>query len=233
MFILFAAVALCSCTAVENIELIGNGIKTEYSVDEKFQRDAKISVKYKSGKTETVNIDAECVEGFDTAISGTRVMTVNYGGKSLSVEYNVKGRVNTRARVTADADFSEDVVKATLTLSGLDTSGASLYAIKIKTAYSAANLELVSVKSTVDGWTAETDYTAGAVSALFYDPNAETPISADGAFAEITFKKVSAFDETEIYFSGGSADYEEIDASDGEELWFMPAFGIGYLVIED
>lgn len=233
MLIAFVAAVLCACTAVEEIALIENGVKTEYSVDEEFPKDAKISVKYQGGRTETVNIGGGNVSGFDTSTSGTRTMTVNYGGKSLAVEYNVKGRVNTGARVTAEADFSEDSVKVTLRLSGLDTFGVSLYAIKIKTTYSADKLGDAVVRTTVDGWTVETVESAGTVSALFYDPNAEIPISADGAFAEITFGRVTSSDGTEIYFSGGSAGYDEIDASDGEELWFMPAFGIGYSVIED
>lgn len=233
ILVLLTVFALGSCTTVTEIALVENGIKTEYSVDEEFPREAFISVKYKNGKTETVNIKVSDVDGFDTTISGTRTMTVNYGGKTLPVEYNVKGRVNTLARVKADANFEEEVFKVTLSISGLDTLRASLYAIKIKTTYEADRLELVAVNATADGWTCDTVGATGSVSALFYNPNAESPIIADCAFAEITFGKISQFSETEIYFSGGSAGYEEIDVSDGEEIWFMPAFGIGYIVIED
>lgn len=233
ILILCAVLALSGCTAVTEIELIENGIKTEYSVDDEFPRDAVLSVKYKNGKTETVNIEVANVDGFDTSLSGTRTMTVNYGGKSLPVEYNVKGRVNTRARVKADADFEEEVVKVTLSISGLDTLGASLYAIKIKTTYEADKLELIAVNVTADGWICDTVGATGSVSALFYNTDAENPISADCAFAEITFRKVAQLNETEIYFSGGSAGYDEIDVSDGEDIWYMPAFGIYYYVIED
>ncbi len=233
ILILCAVVALSGCTTVTEIALVENGVKTEYSVDEEFPREARISVKYKNGKTETVNIRASDVEGFDTGISGTRTMTVNYGGKSLPVEYNVKGRVNTRARVKADVDVGDGVLKITLSLSGLDTSGAPLYAIKIKTAYSADKLEYVGAVAAADGWTVETVATAGSVSALFYNADAENPINADCKFAEITFGTLSQADGTEFYFSGGSAGYEEIDVSDGEGIWYMPAFGIGYYVIED
>ena len=233
ILLLLVTVTLYGCTAVTEIALSENGVRTEYSVDEEFPRDARISVKYKNGRTETVILRRENVSGFDTSTSGTRTMTLNFGGKSLSVEYNVKGQVNTLARVLAYADVTEDVVKITLKLSGLDTLGAPLYAIRIKTAYSADKLELVETKAAKDGWTCETAESFGSVSALFYDRNADSPITEDGTFAEITLRKISRFTETEFYFSGGSAGYDEIEISGGEDIRYMPAFGIGYYVIED
>lgn len=235
--IVLAAFFLTACGAheVEEISVYENSVKTVYAVDEGFPKGAKLAVKYKNGKTETVSIDfSNGVSGFDTSTSGVKTMTIGYGGKSVDVEYTVAGRVNVKARVDARAKFLSDGVRIILSLGGLDTLGSPLYAIRITVGFEAEKLGDVSARALADGWTRNAVNNEGSVSFLFYDETSENPISSEGAFAEIDLKWVAEpASSAEFTFSGGTDKTAEIEASDGEELWFLPAFGMGYSIEED
>lgn len=233
IFAVFAVLALSACAddkTVESISVFENSVPSVYEVDESFPKDAKITVSYKSGKTENVAINfAEHVKGFDATLSGKRVMTVSYGGKSLELEYTVKGNVNTEARVSAEITRDEaepNFIKIVLKLSGLDTSAQQLYAIRIVTAYEFDKFGFVSAVAARENLSLQTHETQGSVAAIVYGGNAANAITSDGVIVELKFEKKTDAASFEFGFSGGYAGYDEIDASDGEEMLFLPSFKI-------
>lgn len=239
IFAIFSVAVLSACAddkTVEGISVFENSVPTVYEVDGTFPNDAKITVKYKSGKTETVAIVfAEHVSGFDTSLSGKRTMTVSYGGKSVDVEYNVNGNVNTKIRLTAEitADNERNLLKIALKLSGLDTLSQQLYAIRIVTAYEPDKFRFVSAETSRENLSIEKSETQGSVSVIVYGKNTESAISSDGVIAELGFSKETVSETFGFKFSGGYAGYDEIDASDGEQMLFLPSFGLESIVIED
>lgn len=228
VFLLFVLSACADDKTVEEISVFENSVPTVYEVDQTFPNDAKITVKYKSGKSENVSVNfAENVSGFDTSLSGKRTMTVSYGGKTLDAEYTVKGNVNTKIRVTAeicgDAE-RPDTLKIALKLSGLDTSAQPLYAIRIVTAYESDKFGFVSANAAGENLSLEKSEKQSSVSVVVYGKNADNAISEDGIIAELVFSKKSAVGTFGFKFSGGYAGYDEIDASDGEKILFLPSF---------
>ena len=60
----------------------------DYTVGDEFAG-GNVLVVYSDGTTETVELTAEMVSGFDTAATGKKTVTVTYGGKTVTVEIEV------------------------------------------------------------------------------------------------------------------------------------------------
>ena len=60
----------------------------DYMVGDEFAG-GKVLAVYSDGTTETVELTAEMVSGFDTAATGKKTVTVTYGGKTVTVEIEV------------------------------------------------------------------------------------------------------------------------------------------------
>ena len=60
----------------------------DYTVGDEFAG-GKVLAVYSDGTTETVELTAEMVSGFDTAATGKKTVTVTYGGKTVTVEIEV------------------------------------------------------------------------------------------------------------------------------------------------
>lgn len=80
---------------VTSIEISALPTKTTYLIGDKLDvTGGKIKVYYEDGETETVDMTAAMVSGFDSTKEGTQTLTVTYGGKTAAFTVTVeKGEV--------------------------------------------------------------------------------------------------------------------------------------------
>lgn len=73
---------------------VKEGIKTDYTLNEKYIPNGYIIVSYTNGSTENILITEDMISGFDTTTSGSKNLKIEYGGKSVLVPYKVEGNGN-------------------------------------------------------------------------------------------------------------------------------------------
>ena len=73
---------------VEEISING-GLKTDYQVDEEFNNDGSLNVKWSDGSTSTQKIVRTMVSGFDSSTEGEKEITIFYRGQSIKTKVNV------------------------------------------------------------------------------------------------------------------------------------------------
>ena len=77
---------------VEEIS-INEGFKTDYQVDEGFNNDGSLNVKWSDGSTSTQKIVRTMVSGFDSSTEGEKEITISYRGQSIKTKVNVTAPV--------------------------------------------------------------------------------------------------------------------------------------------
>ena len=88
VFVAALAVACNDDKVVKEITVEG-GMKSVYAVGEAFAG-GRITVTYEDGTSESIDITAEMLSGFDTSTPGTKQVTVTYEGVSVTVEIVVE-----------------------------------------------------------------------------------------------------------------------------------------------
>lgn len=88
VFVAALAVACNDDKVVKEITVEG-GMKSVYAVGEAFAG-GRITVTYEDGTSESLDITAEMLSGFDTSTPGTKQVTVTYEGVSVTVEIVVE-----------------------------------------------------------------------------------------------------------------------------------------------
>ena len=84
------AVVAAGAPAVTGITISGTP-KTDYKVGDSIDlAGLAVVVTYENGTTETVDVTASMVSGFDTASAGTRTVTITYGGQSTQFDIIVQ-----------------------------------------------------------------------------------------------------------------------------------------------
>ena len=73
---------------VEEIS-INEGFKADYQVDEEFNNDGSLNVKWSDGSTSTQKIVRTMVSGFDSSTEGEKEITISYRGQSIKTKVNV------------------------------------------------------------------------------------------------------------------------------------------------
>ena len=101
--------------------------KTEYSCgDELDLTGGKVTVTYKSGETETLDITPEMVSGFDSTTAGTKTVTVTYGGKTASFEVAVRNYTSAPPQIYPLSTTFKGSVKISIEVPELG-SGSVIY----------------------------------------------------------------------------------------------------------
>ena len=77
---------------VEEIS-INEGFKADYQVDEEFNNDGSLNVKWSDGSTSTQKIVRTMVSGFDSSTEGQKEITISYRGQSIKTKVNVTAPV--------------------------------------------------------------------------------------------------------------------------------------------
>ena len=77
---------------VEEIS-INEGFKADYQVDEEFNNDGSLNVKWSDGSTSTQKIVRTMVSGFDSSTEGEKEITISYRGQSIKTKVNVTAPV--------------------------------------------------------------------------------------------------------------------------------------------
>ena len=72
---------------------INEGFKTDYQVDEEFNNDGSLNVKWSDGSASTQKIVRTMVSGFDTSTEGEKEITISYRGQSIETKVNVTAPV--------------------------------------------------------------------------------------------------------------------------------------------
>ena len=156
MLVLIAALAVaCNDDKEENPEVtpisltLGADWKNVYAVGEAFAP-CQMTVTYSDGSTQTVDVTADMLSGFDTSSAGAKQITVNYSGLTATVGisvvapaeaeklyldswkslYFVGDEINlSNAEIVIDG--KEKVAVTEDMVSGFDTSGAGLKNVRI------------------------------------------------------------------------------------------------------
>lgn len=90
VFVAVAALAVaCNDDKVVKEITVEGGMKSVYAVGEAFAG-GRITVTYEDGTSESIDITAEMLSGFDTSTPGTKQVTVTYEGVSVTVEIVVE-----------------------------------------------------------------------------------------------------------------------------------------------
>lgn len=90
VFVVVAALAVaCNDDKVVKEITVEGGMKSVYAVGEAFAG-GRITVTYEDGTSESIDITAEMLSGFDTSTPGTKQVTVTYEGVSVTVEIVVE-----------------------------------------------------------------------------------------------------------------------------------------------
>lgn len=77
---------------VEEIS-INEGFKADYQVDEEFNNNGSLNVKWSDGSTSTQKIVRTMVSGFDSSTEGEKEITISYRGQSIKTKVNVTAPV--------------------------------------------------------------------------------------------------------------------------------------------
>ncbi len=77
---------------VEEISING-GLKTDYQVDEEFNNDGSLNVKWSDGSTSTQKIVRTMVSGFDSSTEGEKEISISYRGQLIKTKVNVTAPV--------------------------------------------------------------------------------------------------------------------------------------------
>ncbi len=100
--------------------------KTEYTIyDDLDLTGGRLTVTYKSGETEEIDLTTEMVSGFDYEKSGVQTITVTYGGKTATFDINVKNMQTNTPDITAGnttATTFTDSLEITITVPELGDS---------------------------------------------------------------------------------------------------------------
>ena len=127
---------------VKKIEYVDGSLVTSFNVGYEFSADAlKILVTYSDGSTKEVGIsDGLQLGEFNPAIGGTQYLTVSYGGKMTSIEFNITALLtgiefDTESMSTEFAHLSETVDVSALKVFALYNDGT-----KVSVAYGNSKL---------------------------------------------------------------------------------------------
>lgn len=170
MLVLIAALAVaCNDDKEENPEItpisltLGANWKNVYAVGEAFAP-CQMTVTYSDGSTQTVDITADMLSGFDTSSAGAKQITVNYSGLTATVGISVVAPaaaeklsldswkalyfVGDEINLSNAALVVDGAVKTAVTadmVSGFDTSSAGLKTVRITYNYSYIDADIVVV----------------------------------------------------------------------------------------
>lgn len=124
--------AACSERKITEVTLASNSFPTEYKVDAPLDlTGAFVVLRYSDDNVERKEITVDMVEGFDTATTGEKTLTVKYGDFSVSHTYRVYNPENaakeiiTTARLTLSAYESGEYIEYTLRLNMGDLESIS------------------------------------------------------------------------------------------------------------
>lgn len=170
MLVLIAALAVaCNDDKEENPEItpisltLGADWKNVYAVGEAFAP-CQMTVTYSDGSTQTVDVTADMLSGFDTSSAGAKQITVNYSGltatvgigvvapaaaEKLSLDswkalYFVGDEINL-SNAALVIDGSDKAAVTADMVSGFDTSSAGLKTVRITYNYSYIDADIVVV----------------------------------------------------------------------------------------
>ena len=135
LFLLLSALCGCSKRTLNSVEIKKNSFKTTYEVDEALDlTGAYVLLTYSGDDKEEIPVTEEMVQGFDTATTGVKTLTVVYKGvESEPFSYrvynpeNASREVLTRARLLLYADPGNEYIDYTVRLNaaGLPVTAAS------------------------------------------------------------------------------------------------------------
>lgn len=170
LLVLIAALAVaCNDEKEENPEItpisltLGADWKNVYAVGEAFAP-CQMTVTYSDGSTQTVDVTADMLTGFDTSSAGAKQITVNYSGLTATVGISVVAPVAAE-KLSLDSwkalyfvgdeinlsnaalviDGSDKAAVTADMVSGFDTSSAGLKTVRITYNYSYIDADIVVV----------------------------------------------------------------------------------------
>ena len=189
----------CGVDAVKTVAEIAVGeTQTEY-----FEGDAfgggKLAVTYTDNTTETVNITADMLSGFDTSAAGEKKVTVTYGGKTATFNITV------REKFTIATETNFDVTAALA-----DTEENKWGGVTVQTVFDSQNKFL----SFREKSNASVAYLAKGMSTGVMEMKMKVDVRSDTT-ATVTFSNQSNA-PADFFYERGGRNYSLEFASDGK-----------------